>query len=327
MSYEWHRYAAVFPLLDDDKIASLAADIKANGLKSPIVLFEGKVLDGRNRATACNLAGITPRYEEFKGTKQEALAHVWSLNFERRHLDPGQAAAAAVAREKFDEEFAKEVAEMKEDAAKRPNAGRPRTGENSRQKIDANFEKDDNTHRTDHKIAEAAGTNRTYIAHARKLRDEDPEEFQKVLQGTKKLNKAVKDMAAKKEESNGKEDKKAGGWPEMIKWASRQDKVTKYSLMKRFKNNEADCRKRLAIAAQTFGYIVRDIGNGEYRVHKAVTIASDCEGQAEYEAKLLDKTERYLKAKTSSDSCAEWSDQQQMEYLHEIKRYLIGRLG
>lgn len=51
-----HPAAAIFPILTGDALAELADDIRANGLRQPIVTFEGQVLDGRNRLAACRLA-------------------------------------------------------------------------------------------------------------------------------------------------------------------------------------------------------------------------------------------------------------------------------
>jgi ParB-like chromosome segregation protein Spo0J len=46
---EFHPIANVWPMLDDDALKALADDIRANGQSVPIVTYEGKILDGRNR--------------------------------------------------------------------------------------------------------------------------------------------------------------------------------------------------------------------------------------------------------------------------------------
>jgi hypothetical protein len=46
----WHEAAKLFPLLPEEELNERAEDIRENGLLNPITLFEGQVLDGRNRA-------------------------------------------------------------------------------------------------------------------------------------------------------------------------------------------------------------------------------------------------------------------------------------
>jgi hypothetical protein len=88
---ELHPAAALFPLMDVDgaEFGELVGDIRVHGLVQPIVRFEGKILDGRNRYRACQHVGVEPRYVEWDG--ESPTAYVLSLNLHRRHLTDGQA--------------------------------------------------------------------------------------------------------------------------------------------------------------------------------------------------------------------------------------------
>jgi ParB-like chromosome segregation protein Spo0J len=87
---KYHPIADVFPLTEGDEFDELVCDVKNRGLRHPIILFEGMILDGRNRQRACEKAGRAPRYEEFKGTTEEAERLVISENINRRHLKPDE---------------------------------------------------------------------------------------------------------------------------------------------------------------------------------------------------------------------------------------------
>lgn len=91
-----HPYAEIFPLHDEGKpFWDFADDIQTHGLREKIILYQGKVLDGRRRERGCKRAGVEPKYSEFKGTDEEALAYVMSRNLHRRHLGEGERALAA----------------------------------------------------------------------------------------------------------------------------------------------------------------------------------------------------------------------------------------
>ena len=89
--YELHPLCTLFPRLGDEEAARLAEDIKANGLREPITLCGGMILDGGNRYAACITAGVEPQFVEFDGPS--IAAFVLSENLHRRHLTPGQQAA------------------------------------------------------------------------------------------------------------------------------------------------------------------------------------------------------------------------------------------
>jgi N6-adenosine-specific RNA methylase IME4 len=93
---EDHPIAALFPLMVDDEAAALAESIRANGFDPahPIWLFEGKILDGRNRYRACQVAGVEPITRPWQG--DDPWAFVWRENATRRHLEAGQKVALQI---------------------------------------------------------------------------------------------------------------------------------------------------------------------------------------------------------------------------------------
>lgn len=89
---EIHPFADRFPMLPADELRALADDIKANGLRQPLLLTpDGALVDGRNRLAACAMAGVTPRFET---TEADPYVVIVSANVERRHLKRYQQAMA-----------------------------------------------------------------------------------------------------------------------------------------------------------------------------------------------------------------------------------------
>jgi ParB-like chromosome segregation protein Spo0J len=87
----FHPLANRFPLMEGEELDALVADIRKHGLRESIILFEGKILDGRNRYRACIEAGAEPAYSKrFTGTQADAVAFVISANIHRRHLTPAK---------------------------------------------------------------------------------------------------------------------------------------------------------------------------------------------------------------------------------------------
>jgi len=88
-----HPACKIFPALGQDELQELADDIAANGLRNAIVMYQKKILDGRNRWEACKIAGVEPRFTEFDG--DDPIGWVVSQNLVRRHLTASQRAVVA----------------------------------------------------------------------------------------------------------------------------------------------------------------------------------------------------------------------------------------
>ncbi len=93
MPMKAHPFAELFPAMEGEELQALADDIKANGQRAPATLFDGKVLDGRNRIAACKLIGIEAKTREYSG--KDPLEFVLSVNLHRRHLTTSQRALVA----------------------------------------------------------------------------------------------------------------------------------------------------------------------------------------------------------------------------------------
>jgi ParB-like chromosome segregation protein Spo0J len=93
MRYELHPACAVWPEMQPEALQELADDIALNGLHEPLTLApDGRLLDGRNRALACELVGVEPSTVVYDG--DPALFSL-SKNKHRRHMTQDQIALVA----------------------------------------------------------------------------------------------------------------------------------------------------------------------------------------------------------------------------------------
>jgi hypothetical protein len=70
---EIHPLALAFPAYGEEDLAKLAGDIRDHGMRLAIKLFEGRVLDGRNRVDEARKAGLSNvPSKNFEGTYDEA---------------------------------------------------------------------------------------------------------------------------------------------------------------------------------------------------------------------------------------------------------------
>src|SRR5713101_7162466 len=90
--YDFHPLAELFPLIEGQEFDALAEDVRRNGIIVPIILYQGKILDGRNRYRAAKAAGHQFTAKDFRDLAAglDPKAFVISANIARRQLTSKQ---------------------------------------------------------------------------------------------------------------------------------------------------------------------------------------------------------------------------------------------
>src|SRR5689334_20533953 len=91
--YDVHPAANLFPMMTEPEFDELQDDIREHGQILPIILYDGKILDGRNRAMACHKLGKAPKVETL--VCDDPISWAISANAKRRNLTKSQLAAVA----------------------------------------------------------------------------------------------------------------------------------------------------------------------------------------------------------------------------------------
>lgn len=228
-----HPIADVWPMMDEAKIAELADDIRKNGQLVPVWLYEGKILDGRNRWAACKIAGVETKTKEYTGDEPTAFAV--SLNDQRRHMGKSALAAVAVELEPY---FAVD--------AKRRQAEQAKRNQPQAQKVEKlpPIEKA----KAREEAAKSVGVNDRYVSDAKKVKAEAPEVFERLKAGKITMQDAKREVAKKPTDdwrqderdrqaevesglsvvANAASDKNLIAWAERNRLAVRIDRSTRY---------------------------------------------------------------------------------------------------
>lgn len=92
--YPLSPLAKIFPPWPREQLELLREDIATHGLRDPIAIWRGLIIDGRHRHQACIGAGVTPEYQ-FLPDHEDPVAFILGQNLIRRHLNESQRAVAA----------------------------------------------------------------------------------------------------------------------------------------------------------------------------------------------------------------------------------------
>jgi ParB-like chromosome segregation protein Spo0J len=92
--FEFHPIANVFPMMEGAEFKRFKEDIRTRKQQEHIIIYQGKILDGRNRYKACKELGLTPT-TKLLPDGVDPVAFVLSANLHRRHLNESQRAMVA----------------------------------------------------------------------------------------------------------------------------------------------------------------------------------------------------------------------------------------
>ena len=88
------RLARVYPDILPHEFAAWVEDIRDQGLKDPIDVWRGQIIDGRHRFFACLVAGVMPVFNHLP-TDINPFSHVRTKNDLRHHSSPNDRAETA----------------------------------------------------------------------------------------------------------------------------------------------------------------------------------------------------------------------------------------
>lgn len=154
-----HPAAKLMPLMTAEEWTQLKIDIEENGQREPVVLYQGQLLNGRNRLKVCRELNIPVRAISLP-EEEDPYLHVASLNLHRRQLTTSQKAVVAA---KIMDWIELEPGQKRRDIA-----------------------------------AVTFGVSPKLVQGARKLLQENPRMFVKVFKGECSINKALQKETAPK---------------------------------------------------------------------------------------------------------------------------------
>jgi len=219
--YEYHEIANIFPMMQDDEYERLKDDIAINGQLEPIVLYEGKVLDGRNRYKALCDIGLKTDFEEYQG--DQPLSYVISKNLHRRHLTASQRAIMAT-----DIKPLLEVEAKKRQATSLPGVygGKPLV-ENFPQAVETGKSRD--------QAGDLFGVSGRYVSEAENIKEKEPELAEKVRSGDMTIAEAKKKaQKAEREKERHKLAESAKSLPADERWSVSEGDINNYQAGKQF---------------------------------------------------------------------------------------------
>jgi len=211
-----HPVAKLFPDMSEADFTALVEDIRQHGVKVPILVHAGQILDGRHRYHACQKLGIPCPTINWNG--RDPWLEAQSRNLVRRHLSREQVCAIRkLATAQFPElaapiEDAKARARQRKAQAK----GQPRGRKALLRSQDSHRESAD-------EIGALMGVSGTTVKRVDRLAREAPQLLSKVAAGELSVKRALREAGIRDERTQRRKEgfaiESALGRLERIIWA------------------------------------------------------------------------------------------------------------
>lgn len=224
--YEYHPVVNLFPKANPDDRAAMLQSIQAEGVHEPIWLWQGKLVDGRNRLEICQELDIICPFEDIDGDEQEVVTRVFKRNaLPRRHLTVTQRAAAAAGMIALMEQVGKRIkkANLKRGGQK-PDSPIPPVGGIGENTGETEIMRADEAHRTAESVAAATGvSSRTVERVAAIAKHAEPEVFQAMKDGVVTAGDAEQVVKAEPEQQRRAVRRVRAGKAKTLKEAVREE--------------------------------------------------------------------------------------------------------
>ena len=188
-----HEAADLFPLLNGEALNVIVESMRLHGYdkRKPVVLLDGKVLDGRNRLQAAKLAGVEPAFVDAPLTC-DPFQESWKHNGARRDIEPDH--KAAIYLKILDASGAWQ--ERRRAKAEQANTARSQTQKgvskaDAKQRGVSRDTARPEPKRSRDETAKAAGVSPATIARAEALKKKAPDRFEAVARGKAKAHQEL----------------------------------------------------------------------------------------------------------------------------------------
>lgn len=263
----------LLPKLDEEKEKLLEEDILKNGCISPIILWNGCIVDGHHRYKICQRNNLEFKIKEMQfENKQEAMIWAWTTQKARRNIDDGALFKIAKV---FKPYYEKRAKENQIEAGK--NFGK---GFIKCEKAIENKNIEEKSVNTTKELAEMAGTSQSTMNKVIQVQKHAPEPVQKAVeQNVISINKGYE--ITKKVKALPKEDREEEADKLLNEQLKREDKeLDKAHRIFCRMTDAIDKPANIEVTEENVGYWLRDmtsdeIMEGEKNIDEAISNLSE----------------------------------------------------